>query len=164
MIDTVEKALALAGRYHDGQEWNVGVPYVVGHLVPVVSLAMRIAEIDGVDPIRTGIVAAFHDSIEDTEATRESLLADGVDPELVAAIEVLTFDPDRETRREYMIRVATSPIPEVRPTKKGDDLFNSDPVNLAIIALNNPGRANRMEAKYRRDRAILAEFQPVAAP
>ena len=63
-----------------------------------------------------------------------------------------------------MIRVATSPIPEVRPTKKGDDLFNSDPVNLAIIALTNPGRANRMEAKYRRDRAILAEFQPVAAP
>lgn len=166
---TREDAITLAGEIHVNQRWDDDTSYLDGHLIPVMHLATRLAEIDGAADVEiTAIAALFHDAIEDVllklcgslDAAVEWLRVRGVPERALDVVVVVTMLPG-ETRVGYMTRVAASNLPEVRPLKTGDNLFNSDPKSLAKLALTQPQRAERLDGKYRRDRAILAQANQV---
>lgn len=168
---TRAQAIDLIRVLHDGQMWDEaeGVNYVYGHLIPVMHTAVRLAEIDGrADVEVTACAALLHDSIEDVllrttgslDKAVSWLITYGVPKPVVDVVVVVTMLPG-ETRAGYMTRVAADPQPEVRCVKVADNLFNSDPESLARMALTDPARAERLDGKYRRDRAILAQANRV---
>jgi (p)ppGpp synthase/HD superfamily hydrolase len=61
------------------------------------------------DDARNKILAWLHDVLEDTGATHDDLLAAGVAPELVEAIDALTRRAD-ETENDYLARVCHSTL------------------------------------------------------
>lgn len=78
----IELCLDIAAKAHKGQIDKVGLPVIL-HPLAVGSMGRTPEE----------ICAGFlHDTIEDTETTRESLLAAGVHKDIVEAVCLLTHD------------------------------------------------------------------------
>ncbi|MBR4572090.1 MAG: HD domain-containing protein [Prevotella sp.] len=92
----------LAATLHLGQTDKGGKPYI-DHPVRV---AARCS-----DP-QAKLVALLHDVIEDTTATAEYLLRQGVPGEVVEVVEVLTRRSD-ESYDDYIHRVARHPLAKV---------------------------------------------------
>jgi hypothetical protein len=88
---------AIAARLHSGQVDGRGVAYIE-HLRAVAA---------GVSP-EARAVALFHDSMEDTGASRSELLAFGLTPREADAVELLTR-PAGMAYGDYIERVANAP-------------------------------------------------------
>lgn len=78
----IELCLSIATKAHAGQIDKVGLPVIL-HPLHVGNM--------GETPIEV-CVGFLHDTIEDTDVTAESLLAAGVDKEIVDAVCMLTHD------------------------------------------------------------------------
>lgn len=161
MITTVEDALAIAKNLHYNQTYGRSDrDYYGHHIVPVTSLAMRIAEAEpNVDPVVVGMTAALHDTIEDVHVSMGDLSLLNVPQEVIDNVFWLTefTDPDsgltkRESRDAYIEKAIQRNI-VCRIVKLADNLVNSDPVNLAILGAD---QATRLGEKYRLDRAVMA--------
>lgn len=97
--DRVERAIALAVRFHHGQRDKSGAPYLL-HL-------FRVA-LQSNDP-NVQQTALLHDLIEDTEATREDLVAWGISSEAIEAIALLTHDLN-ESYASYVAKLKSNSI------------------------------------------------------
>jgi hypothetical protein len=97
--DCVERAIALAVRFHAGQRDKSGAPYLL-HL-------FRVA-LQSQDPI-VQQAALLHDLIEDTKATREDLVTSGISPEAIEAIALLTHDL-RESYADYVVKIKANSV------------------------------------------------------
>jgi hypothetical protein len=97
--DCVERAIALAVRFHEGQRDKSGAPYLL-HL-------FRVA-LQSNDPI-VQQAALLHDLIEDTKATREDLEASSISPESIEAIALLTHDL-QESYADYVVKIKDNPV------------------------------------------------------
>lgn len=97
--DRLERAIALAVRFHHGQRDKSGAPYLL-HLLRVALMSN--------DPI-VQQAALLHDLLEDTEATRDDLIAQGISPEAIAAIELLTHDLS-ESYALYVTKLKRNPV------------------------------------------------------
>ena len=97
--DRVERAIALAVRFHEGQRDKSGAPYLL-HL-------FRVA-LQTQDPI-VQQAALLHDLIEDTKATREDLIASGISHEAIEAIALLTHDL-RESYADYVVKIKANSV------------------------------------------------------
>lgn len=128
----VPLARSIAEKAHAGQLDKIGEPYV-GHPQHVAEALT--------DPIEQA-TAWLHDVIEDCGVTAEDLLEQGVDPDVVAAVEVLTRRPDVPFDR-YYARIAADPI--ARPVKLADIADNLQPWRTARL---DPGTRQRLEEKY----------------
>ncbi|MFM8189060.1 MAG: HD domain-containing protein [Pirellula sp.] len=95
----IENALGLAVRMHQGQRDADGAPYIL-HLVRVM---MRCK-----DP-HAKQAAVLHDILEDTSATSEDLLANGISPEVVQTVERLTHLPG-VSYGHYIESLSSDPI------------------------------------------------------
>jgi len=147
---TVDDAVAIATRAHEGQLDKSGRPYI-GHPMRVMA---GVAQSGGGDHER--MAAVLHDVIEDTEVTADDLLAAGAPPAVVTAVIALSKTPG-EPQADYLARVAADPIAVV--VKHADMADNSAPHRLA--RLDRPTQ-DRLRTKYADARRLLAEL--AAAP
>ena len=90
---SIEKALQIAARAHEGQKDKEGHPYIL-HPLRVMN---------AVEDEPSKIVAVFHDVIEDTPVTAEELRREGFDEAVIAAVECLTHRKG-ESYADYVVR------------------------------------------------------------
>lgn len=143
----LEAVIALVRQAHAGQVDRVGRDYFDAHLSPIAAGASLFGP-------TVEAAAWLHDVIEDTGVTAEQLLAEGVDPEVVAAVESVS----RRVGEPYdeMIRRASA-HPVGRLVKLADNAWNimSNP-ELATV---DPEKARELlEERYlpARDRLLAA--------
>ncbi len=135
-MPTLEHAIALAAKAHEGQLDQSGQPYILHPLRVMLSVAT----------VDERIAAVLHDVVEDTRFTLEDLLAAGFSTTVVDAVEALTKRPG-EHRMEAAVRAAANPI--AKRVKLADNADNMDP--------------SRMPSPTPRDLARLKEYQAVRA-
>lgn len=128
----VALARSIAERAHAGQVDKLGEPYI-GH-------PQRVAE-SLTDPSEQA-AAWLHDVVEDCGITAESLLEQGVNADVVAAVELLTRRDDVPSDRYYE-RIAADPI--ARPVKLADIGDNLQPWRTERL---DPGTRARLARRY----------------
>src|SRR5437899_1974881 len=79
-LSTLERAIALAARKHEGQLDKAGAPYILHPL----RVMLR------VESLEQKMVAVLHDVVEDTGTTLLDLAREGFSPSVVRAVEALT--------------------------------------------------------------------------
>src|SRR6185312_6722737 len=92
-LATIEKALQIAARAHEGQVDKEGLPYIL-HPLRVMA---------GVQGAEARIVALFHDVIEDTPVTADDLRREGFSEAIIAAVLCVTHCKD-EPYADYVVR------------------------------------------------------------
>lgn len=143
MTFTIDDAVAIAAKAHDGQLDKAGKPYI--------SHPLRV-----MDRVRTEherMAAVLHDVIEDTPVTADDLAAAGAPPEVVAAVVALSKSPG-EPMANYLARVAADPIAAV--VKRADIADNASPAR--IDCLDGPTQ-ERLRAKYEASLRMLDELE-----
>src|SRR3954451_16485792 len=90
---TIEKALQIAARAHEGQVDKEGLPYIL-HPLRVM---------DGVEGPEARVVAVLHDVIEDTSVTADDLRREGFAEAVVAAVLCVTHRKG-EPYADYVVR------------------------------------------------------------
>ena len=94
---TVEDALRIALKAHEGQKDLDGNPVILHPMAVAVAGRNREEQVAGL----------LHDVVEDTGITFDELLRLGVDETIVDALQLLTFTNEM-TYEEYVNRIATS--------------------------------------------------------
>jgi (p)ppGpp synthase/HD superfamily hydrolase len=130
---TLERAIAIAAKAHEGQVDKAGAPYILHPLRVMLHVAT----------IEERIAAVLHDVVEDTEVTLEVLRKEGFSEEVVNAIDSLTRRPE-EDYDAFVARAASNPIG--RQVKLADMEDNSDLSRIPVPSAKDYARA----AKYRR--------------
>src|SRR5262245_33479920 len=109
---TIEKALQIAAKAHDGQKDKEGRPYIL-HAIRVMM---------GCPDPDAQIVGVMHDVVEDTAVTHEELAAAGFSPEVLAAIRLVTHAKN-EPYADYVVRCKANRL--ARQVKLADLTDNS---------------------------------------
>lgn len=143
--DTLDDAIALATFAHRKQRDQAGRPFI-DHPLRVLQRAQN----RGAAPYIL-IAAALHDVVEDTPYTIPMLQALGVGPAPLHLVEILTFDPTRETREEYIQRIIAGG-PDAINLKLDDIGDNTEEWRLAYLP---PAKQEHLRSKYFFDRAAL---------
>ena len=136
---TIEKALQIAARAHEGQVDKHGQPYIL-HPLRVMSA------VEGDD---ARIVAILHDVIEDTSVTADDLRREDFGEPILEALDRLTHRKG-EPYAEYVIRCKGHEI--ARRVKLADLEDNSRP-SRAIL------RPDRIEPDIERVRRYLLAYK-----
>jgi len=132
-MSTLERAIALAAKAHEGQVDKAGAPYVLHPLR--VMLRVSTAE--------ERITAVLHDVVEDCGVSLDALREAGFSHSVIKAIDSVTSRPE-ESYEAFVLRAAADPIG--RRVKLADLEDNSD---LSRIA-NPTNRDHERIEKYRR--------------
>ena len=111
---SIEKALQIAARAHEGQTDKNGQPYIL-HPLRVMN---------AVEDEAAKIVAALHDVIEDSSVTVEDLRQEGFEVGVLAALECLTHRKG-ESYSDYVARCKCNVI--ARQVKLADLEDNARP-------------------------------------
>ena len=109
---TIEKALQIAAKAHEGQKDKEGLPYILHPLRAMMSVTGEEAQ----------IVAVLHDVIEDTSVTADDLRQAGFSEQIVAAVLCVTHRKD-EPYADYVVRCKGNEI--ARQVKLADLKDNS---------------------------------------
>lgn len=112
-MSTLECAIAIAARAHEGQLDKAGAPYILHPLRVMLRLST----------FEERVVGVLHDVLEDTEVSSESLRALGFSEEILTALISVTRLPT-ETYDEFVLRAASNPIG--RHVKHADLADNCD--------------------------------------
>lgn len=145
-MSTLERAIAIAARVHEGQFDKAGEPYILHPL----RIMMRM-------PDETSrIVAVLHDVLEDSPPadkwTAERLQAEGFAIDVVdAVLSVSRLDPEGETYEAFIERAATNKVGRV---VKIADL--EDNMNLLRMKNVRPKDLERLD-RYHKAWAYLTE-------
>lgn len=131
---TLEQAISLAAKQHEGQVDKANTPYILHPLRVMLN----------VPTIEHKIVAVLHDILEDTETTIEDLYQFGFQEHIIDAIVALT-KKQGETRLEAAQRARQNPIARV--------------VKLADI--NDNMDLSRIQSPTVKDFERLKEYQQV---
>jgi (p)ppGpp synthase/HD superfamily hydrolase len=129
-------AQRIAADAHAGQTDKAGRPY----LAHPARVAATVAA-EG-HPAQVVAAAWLHDVLEDSSTTAEDLLAAGIPPAVVRAVEALTHAP-HEPRTAYLTRVKANLI--ACHVKAADLADNTDPARLAVLDVSTQ---TRLRAKY----------------
>jgi (p)ppGpp synthase/HD superfamily hydrolase len=142
---TVDHARELAIAAHQGQVDKAGKPYIE-HPRTVAELLAPHGEL--------AVMAGWlHDVVEDTPISLEQLRELGFPPEVVAAVDSVTWR-DGESYEDLIRRAAADPVG--RLVKLADNATNSDEARLALLDVKT---ADRLRRKYARAREILEAAQ-----
>ena len=131
-VMTLDEAVALARRFHEGALDKGGRPYI-DHPLRVMAR---------VSTTEAKMAAALHDLVEDTGLSLTDLAAAGCPARVLQAVDALTRRSD-ETYDEFVRRAAADPL--ARVVKLADIADNVDPQRLAGL---DPEEAARLRAKY----------------
>ncbi|MDH0646094.1 GTP pyrophosphokinase [Pseudomonas sp. GD03858] len=133
---TLEKAIAVATRAHDGQFDKGGAAYI---LHPLRVMARMVTP-------EQRIVAVLHDVLEDTPLTLSDLAREGFPLKILAALLALSRR-DGESYETFVVRLGVDPL--ARQVKLADLADNSD-----LSRIPSPGPA---------DLARLSRYQQASA-
>lgn len=142
-VFTVEDAVAIARKAHEGQCDKGGRPYIE-HPLRVMN------EVSG-DQAR--MAAVLHDVIEDTSVTSDDLLAAGCPPAAVSAVIALSKRPG-EPQAQYLHRVASNSLALI--VKRADIADNFNPLRWSLL---EPAVRDRLRAKYTEATLLLDEYE-----
>lgn len=131
-------AYAMAATAHRGLVDQTGSPFF--HHILRVAAAVRDA-----GP-RYEIVAALHDTVEDTDVTLEQVEA-RFGPEIAAAVDAMTHREGEDYFEAYLPRVLANPI--ARRVKFADSTDN-----LARVTAENSPEEWRAELRHRYERVL----------
>lgn len=141
-VRTVSIAKAIATVAHSHQVDKSGKPYI-DHLRRVAELVAR----HGADVVAT---AWLHDVLEDTELTKDDLLAAGVEPKVVRFVGLLTRTAEQSPEDYYeALRVGPQGAWHV---KLADIADNTNPARLALL---DDATIVRLTRKYAKARLLL---------
>lgn len=132
-MSTLERAIAIAAKAHEGQVDKAGAPYVLHPL----RMMLRLSNTD------ERITAVLHDVVEDTGVSLEKLRAEGFSERVLEAVDSVTRRSE-ESYEAFVLRAASNPIG--RRVKLIDLQDNSD---LSRIAQPTAHDYERIE-KYSR--------------
>ena len=132
-MSTLERAIAIAAKAHEGQVDKAGAPYVLHPLRMMLRLSKS----------NERITAVLHDVVEDCGVTLETLRAEGFPEQVIEAVDSVTRRPE-ESYEAFVLRAASNPIG--RRVKLVDLQDNSD---LSRIEHPTARDYERIE-KYRR--------------
>lgn len=142
MAFTLDDAISIARRAHDGQVDKSGRPYI-GHPLRVMAL---------VSGDHARMAAVLHDVIEDTDVDAAALADAGCPAEVVATVVALSKQPGEPTS-DYLTRVAADPV--ALQVKRADIADNLSPTRFARL---DPATQDRLRAKYTDALRLLAEL------
>ncbi|CAQ03345.1 hypothetical protein B5P19_15615 [Clavibacter sepedonicus] len=145
--ELVNLARDIATRAHAGQVDKAGVPYIRHPIAVAARLLARYPDA----PATAEAAALLHDVLEDTDVTADDLLTAGIPQEAVDIVVAVTKVPGESTE-DYFARVRA--LLWSRRLKEADIDENTDPDRLELL---DPDTRTRMEGKYRRSRALLAD-------
>jgi hypothetical protein len=148
---TVDDAVALATRAHNGQMDKAGDDYI-GHPLRVMRSVAAAVPAAGVDLTHARMAAVLHDVVEDSGITLDDLRAEGYPEPVVVAVGALTH-PEDEAVEDYLARVAADPIAVV--VKRADMADNGDPARLARLPAEV---AHRYALRYAGRRRLLDDL------
>lgn len=132
-MSTLERAIAIAAKAHEGQVDKAGAPYVLHPL----RMMLCLSETD------ERITAVLHDVVEDCGVSLETLRAEGFPEQVIEAVDSVTRRSE-ESYEAFVLRAASNPIG--RRVKLVDLQDNS---NLSRISHPTARDYERLE-KYRR--------------
>ena len=136
---TIEKALQIAAKAHEGQKDKEGLPYILHPLRVMMSVEGEEAQ----------IVAVLHDVIEDTSVTADDLRQAGFSEKIIAAVLCVTHSKD-DSYAEYVVRCRANPI--ARQVKLAD-LKDNSRLDRTIL------RPQRFEADVARLRKYVLSYK-----
>ena len=136
---TIEKALQIAAKAHEGQKDKEGLPYILHPLRAMMSVEGEEAQ----------IVAVLHDVIEDTSVTADELRRAGFSEKVVAAVLCVTHRKD-EPYVDYVVRCKGN---EVARQVKLADLADNWRLDRTIL------RPQRFEADVARLRKYALSYK-----
>ena len=137
-VSTLEHAIALAAKAHEGQIDKAGAPYILHPLRMMLRLSTP----------EERMVAVMHDVVEDCGWTLEQLKGEGFSEAVVAGVESVT-KREGESYEDFVLRAAKNPLG--RRVKLADLEDNSD---LSRIANPMDKDYERLE-KYRKAIELL---------
>ena len=140
---TIEKALQIAARAHEGQVDKQGLPYIL-HPLRVM---------DGVEGLDAKIVAVLHDVVEDTPVTFDDLEREGFSGEVLAAVRCVTH-AEGETYADYVVRCQADPIAR---RVKLSDLADNTRLSRTIVRPQALERDTARFAKYLLSHSFLTD-------
>ncbi len=138
-VATIEKALQIAAKAHEGQKDKEGLPYIL-HPLRVMM---------GVEGEEARIVAVLHDVIEDTPVTADDLRQAGFGEGVVAAVLCVTHRKD-ESYADYVVRCKGN---EVARRVKLADLEDNSRLSRTIL------RPQRFESDVARLRKYVLSYK-----
>ena len=137
VILTLEDAIALAVKSHDGQVDKVGQTYILHPLRVMFAVEGDTARMAGI----------LHDVVEDTDVTFDQLREMGYNEEVIEALDCLTRRDD-ETYAKFVERANANPI--ARQVKIADIEDNMDIRRLHEVTDTVTGRLQRYLKAWRR--------------
>lgn len=146
-MSTLERAIGIAAKAHEGQVDKGGAPYVLHPL----RMMLRLPTTD------ERITAVLHDVVEDCGVSLEALRAEGFSETVIAAIDSVTRRPG-ESYEAFILRATSNRIG--RRVKLVDLEDNSD---LSRITDPTPHDHERI-AKYRRAIETIRALEGSAGP
>jgi HD domain len=138
-VATIEKALQIAAKAHEGQKDKEGLPYIL-HPLRVMQ------RVQGEEAM---IVGVLHDVIEDTSVTADDLRHAGFSEKVVAAVLLVTHRKD-ESYADYVVRCKGNDI--ARRVKLAD-LEDNSRLDRTIL------RPQRFEADVARLRKYVLSYK-----
>jgi len=136
-VSTIEKAVQLAAKAHEGRKDKAGAPYIL-HLLRVM-LAMSTAD--------DMMAAVLHDIVEDTDTSLDDLRDAGFSDEIVRAIDALSRHRG-ELYESFTSRVAQNPM--ARRVKLADLEDNMDLTRFEKITDKDIDRWRKYLRAWRR--------------
>lgn len=139
---TLEKAIAIAAKVHEGQKDKAGATYILHPLRLMMKMSSETAR----------IAAVLHDVVEDGSGwTRERLKAEGFSDEIVSAVDGVTRRND-ESYEEFIDRLAGNAL--AREVKLADLEDNMNILRLDELTPKNLERLARYHRAWKKMRKI----------
>ena len=129
---TLDDAIQLARRAHEGQLDKTGRPYIAHPLRGIGHLRDE----------HERMTAVLHDVVEDTDVTLDDLTALGCPAEVLAAVAAISKQPG-EAQAEYLARVMANPI--ALRVKRADIADNLSADRMSRL---DTSTRHRLQAKY----------------
>ena len=98
-MSTLERAIAIAARAHEGKVDKAGAPYILHPLRVMLKLSTT----------EERIVAVLNDVVEDSEVSLQHLIYEGFSDTVVEAIDAVTKRPG-EAYEDFVRRASLNPI------------------------------------------------------
>ena len=141
-MSTLEHAIALAAKAHEGQVDKAGAPYVLHPLRVMLRLSTT----------EERVTAVLHDVVEDCGWTLDRLREEGFSEVVIEAVDSVTRRPD-ESYETFILRAAANPIG--RRVKLADLCDNSDVTRIPQPTERDYERI----AKYRKAIALIEQIE-----
>lgn len=142
---SLEDAILLATRLHQGQVDKQGEPYILHPIRVMLKCHDRKAR----------IIAVLHDALEDCDIKPQNLLEFGYEPDIVESLCCLRKRSEGESYEDYIQRIWMGPI-LARQVKIADLEDNTDPRRCPHPTDQDKART----AKYLRALEVLNSLAP----